>query len=323
MAASTMPPLAPDQAAVEDYNKHSEAYKRSLQGPPDITSLPPLPSSKWPAYMLNNPGIRNDEKRNIRALETEFKRSAEQGYFQSHQLDQMFTGADLRTDDLTLMNNYMKIIFGGKPDDSRDNIQLAYNHALRQMAEAPTQKDSLLGHQSPLAFVPGEQCTKDSLLKTFAEQRRFYKGAIDTDTERFLKTRPTHRLIHTTFYGKNLGFNGMSGRFNYVRGQNHLLYRPTNLQNFKPIENLSSRTFAPDGMGGEVPLDYESTNGLDPRAVDITNEPRTSVEEPPATYGENDLGQYAGRDTDRYLFNYADNENPGFAGLFYEFKPRM
>lgn len=294
----------------------------SLQGPPDIESLPPLPSQKWPSYMLNNPGIQNDERKNIDALRDEFSRNATMGYFQSHGLDQMFTGEDLRIDELTMQNNYMKIIFGGEPDPGRDNIQLAYNHAIRQMAEAPTQKDSLLGHQNPLDFVPSGEATKDSLLQTFAKQREFYKGAIDTDTERFLKTRPTHSIIHTTFYGKNIGPNGESGRYNKHRGQASLLYRPRNLQNFKPYENLSSRTHAPDGMGGEIPLDCEATNGLDPRAIDITQEPRISVPEPPSAHEFKDIGMYAGREVDRYMFDFAD-ENPGFTGLFSQFKPRM
>ena len=295
------------------------AERNALQGPPDIDSLPPLPSQKWPSYMLNNPGIENDERRNINELRTEFERNATMGYFQSHMLDQMFTGEDLRVDDMTLQNNYMKLIFGGEPDPGRDNIQLAYNHAIRQMAEAPTQKDSVLGHQNPLDFVPSGEVTKDSLLETFAKQRQFFKGVIDTDTERFLKTRPTHRM---TYYGKNLGFNGESGRYNKHRGQASLLNRPRNLQGFKPYENLSSRTYAPDGMGGEVPLDYESTNGLDPRAINITMEPRISVPEPPGTHDFKDIGMYAGRDTDRYMFDFAEH-NPSFTQLFAQAKPRM
>ena len=190
------------------------------------------------------------------------------------------------------------------------------------MAEAPVSKDSLIGHQNPLEFVQGEEATKDSLLRTFAEQRKFYKGAVDTDAERFLKTRPTHKLIATTFYGKNITQSGTSVRYNHVRGQADLINRPMHLTKFRPIENLSSKTYAPNGDGGEVPLNYENTNGLDPRAVSITDEPRYDVGAIPEQYNFNTVGGYPGRDVDSYMFDFAE-QNPTFSSLFYQFKPRM
>jgi len=218
----------------------------SLQREPDLKNIPPLPSSQWPQYMLHTHRVDQDEKRAINQLEHYYKRSVESGYEQSHPYDFMFTGSDLKVDEQTLNNNYMRLIFGGKPGPA-DNINLAYNNSIRQMAEAPITKDSIIGEQNPSSFVEGEQATKDSLLRTFAASRQYYKGAVDSDAERALKTRPTHRLISTTYYGKD------QLRYNHVRGQAHLLNRPTKLENFRPDENLSSRTYAPDGMGGEVP----------------------------------------------------------------------
>ena len=127
----------------------------------------------------------------------------------------------------------------------------------------------------------------------------------------------------TTTYGKNLGFDGSSGRQNHVRGQYALeQFRPRNLEQFRPFENLSSKTFAPNGNGGEVPLNYENTNGDDPRAIPITNETRVNPKQDPGQYNFNNLGSYPGQNIDQYMFNFA-NENPTFSQLFHQFKPRM
>ncbi len=289
----------------------------SLQREPDMRSVAPLPSSQWPAYMLNTHKRDENEGRAIKQLESYYKRSVETAYQQSHPYDVMFTGSDLKVDEATLNNNYMRLIFGGKPGPA-DNIDLSYNNSIRQMAEAPITKDSIIGQQNPLQFVEGEQATKDSLLRTFAHSRQFYKGVVDSDAERALKTRPTHRLISSTYYGKD------QKRYNHVRGQASLLNRPTNLENFKPNENLSSRTYAPDGMGGEVPLDYENTNGLDPRSVRVDGEAgkMTAPMNVPQYYKFTDVGNYSGREIDRHMFDFAD-EDPGFVAQFHEFKPRM
>ncbi len=295
----------------------------SLQREPDIEKLQPLPMDRWPDYMLNNQSVHYNEEQDIKDIKKYFERSVENGYEQAQPYAPMFTGPDMALDQVAHNNKYMKLIFGGKPDPITDNIDMAYNHSLRQMAEAPVTKDSLIGHQNPNEFVPGTTATKDSLLKTFAEQRRFYKGTVDTDAERMLKTRPTHKLIMTTTYGKNLGQDGSSGRYNTQRGQwgNHQ-FRPKHLEKFRPFENLSSRTYAPDGSGGEVPLNYENTNGVDPRIVEITKEKRISVPDPKGVWAWKDLGSYAGNNVDQYMFNFADTD-PGFAGLFHQFKPRM
>jgi hypothetical protein len=301
-------------AAIIDNRRNSD----SLQREPNLKGIGPLPESQWPSYMLRTDRIdKRDNEQGISKLEHYYDRSTESAYKQSHPYDFMFTGGDLKVDEQTLNNNYMRLIFGGKPGP-HDNIDLAYNNTIRQMAEAPIEKDSILGHQNPLEFVPGEEATKDSLLRTFAKSRNFYQGAVDSDAERALKTRPTHRLISTTYYGKN------QKRYNHVRGQASLLDRPTQLENFKPNENLSSRTYAPTGDGREVPLDYENTNGLDPRAIRVAGD-SSKINAPssaPQAYNFTDTGNYPGREIDRRVFNFAD-EDPGFTEQFHQFKPRM
>lgn len=216
-------------------------------------------SRDWPPFM------KPDATESVDL--TDFHRSVELGYKQSHPLDRMFTGADLKADELTLNNNYMKLIFGDKPS-ARDNIQLAYNHTVRQMADTPIESNSLLGVTNPDAFVPVGEASKDSMLEAFARARQFYPGEVVSDAERFLKTRATHNLVHTTYYNKRLTSDGQSIRNNHVRGQNDLLYRP-DTRDFHPVENLSSRTFAPDGNGEEAPLDAEAVYGTDPRSVKV------------------------------------------------------
>lgn len=289
--------------------------------------LPEIPPAKWPSYMRFDEGAKVDEEAAIKDLIDYYNRSVTAGYFQSHPYGQMHMGQDMKLDEAALANNYMKLVFGGKPDPERDNIDLAYNHALRQMAESPVEKDSLLGHQNPLAFVPLGTCDKDAILETFKKQRQFYKGSVDSDAERMLKTRPTHNLIATTCYGKDITWNnkgtGASARYNHVRGQADLLNRPTNLQNFHPWQSLSSKTFAPMEDGGEVPLNYENAFGADARAIKVTDEPRVPVKGYSGQWDEQDLGNYFSSDINRYMFNFADEANPGFAGLFKQYVPRM
>jgi hypothetical protein len=227
----------------------------------------------------------------------DFHRSAAAGYEQSHPLDIMFTGSSLAADAVLLNNNYMKAIFGGE-EGPRDNIQMAYSHSLRAMAEAGIESDSLLERMDPLAFVPVGEATKDSLLETFAKGRDFFAGAVDSDAERALKTRPTHRMIATTFYNKKLNAAGQSIRYNHVRGQNDMLERPQRAENFRPFENLSSKTFAPDENGGEVPLDFAATRDHDPREAPVprAGAPPSMVEAPELA----DQGAYVGSDVEVY-----------------------
>lgn len=265
-----------------------------LQSQPDLASPAPSGRATWPAYMF--PDSKAVDQARPEQLD-DFYRSASAGYEQSHPLDIMFTGSSLAADAVLLNNNYMNAIFGGE-QGPKDNIQMAYAHSLRSMAEAGIESSSLLENMNPLAFVPVGEATKDSLLETFAKERDFYAGAVDSDAERALKTRPTHRMIATTFYNKKLNAAGQSIRYNHVRGQNDLLERPQTSDTFRPFENLSSKTFAPDENGGEVPLDYAAVNDHDPREA-----PVPSAGAPPAMVQSPELadqGLYLGSEVNAY-----------------------
>ena len=299
------------------------AIDNSLQSAPDLHQIPRMTKAYYPSYMLNNPAVMQNEENNVKALQDYFVHSVKEGYYQSHPYDQMHLGNDMRIDELASNNTFMKLIFGGQPD-KYDNINLAYNHSIRQMAESPVEKDSIVDQQNPLKFVAGAECDKDAVLKTFAEQRQFYKGAVDTDVERFLKSRPTHNLIATTFYNKKANSAGQSLRYNHVRGANDLIYESADtIKNFYPQENLSSRTFAPDGKGGRVPLKYENIYGPDARLVPISDEARFPAPEPIQEFSASDLGLYYGNEIDRYVFNFAQISNPSFANLFEQYKARQ
>jgi hypothetical protein len=253
-----------------------------------------MAAATWPAFM--KPSDESVNQAGLQQLK-DFHRSSSAGYEQSHPLDIMFTGSSLAADAVMLNNNYMKAIFGGE-EAAKDSIQMAYAHSLRAMAEAGIESDSLLERMNPLAYVPVGEATKDSLLETFANGRDFFAGAVDSDAERALKTRPTHRMIATTFYNKKLNSAGQSIRYNHVRGQNDMLERPQKLENFRPFENLSSKTFAPDESGGEVPLNFAAVHDHDPREAQV---PRAGA--PPAMVQVPELadqGAYVGSDVDVY-----------------------
>lgn len=283
-----------------------DLYESTVHQPLDTQDSKPV---------VVNERVDKFNEETFQALLTDWKRNATEGYFQSHPYDQMYTGRDLAVDEATLSNNYMRIIFGGRENPDTDNIHMAYNHVIKQRAEAPTLKENTLYELNPLKFVEAMPATKDSLLQTFAEQRMFFQGQIDSDTERMLKQRPTHDIIHFTTYGKDVTPGGQAGRFHYVAGQHgYLQYRP-DTKNFFPWENLSSKTYAPMGDGKEVPLDYENVYGDDPRQVPITQQPKIDVPEPAAVFNFNNTGGYPGAEVDRYLTNYV-TKDPPFASLF-------
>jgi hypothetical protein len=284
-----------------------------LQREADLSALATEEPAQWPVFMNKQAGA--EEERGVDLLQ-DFYRSADSAYQQSHPYDLMFTGAALASDSVMLNNNYMKAIFGGEPGPN-DNIQMAYDHTVRQMAEAPIEKSSMLSQQDPLAFVPVGEASKDSLLKAFAKERQFYAGAVDSDADRALKSRVTHRLVASTFYGKKLSADGTSLRNNHVRGQNDLVYRPENLEDFRPTENLSSKTYAPDGLGGEVPLSATVVYDVDPREV-----PLPASSDPPALVSGSDFtdfGMYAGASTNAF----APLPDAGIAMLFEDTNRRM
>jgi hypothetical protein len=287
-------------------------HEMPLQREADLTALAPEEPAQWPAFMHQRPRA---EERGLRILQ-DFHRSAESAYQQSHPYEQMFTGASLAADQVMLNNNYMKAIFGGEPA-ADDNIQMAYDHTVRQMAEAPIEKGSIISQQNPLAFVPVGEASKDSMLQAFADERQFYAGAVDSDADRALKSRATHRLVSTTFYGKKLSADGTSLRNNHVRGQNDLIFRPEKLENFRPYENLSSKTYAPDGQGGEVPLSATAVYDVDPREV-----PVPGAGAAPAVVNQTDFtdfGIYAGAATNAF----APLPDAGIAMLFEDNNRRM
>jgi hypothetical protein len=289
----------------------------SLQGPPDLRSLPPLGKAEWPSALRNAAKDQDTQPERFQKLENHFAKSVTNGYFQSHPYDQMHLSADMMLDQLANSNTYMKLIFGGEPSPY-DNIDLAYNHSIRQMSESLVEGGD---KNPPDAFVPVGECGKDDILRTFEEQRRFYKGVVDTDVERALKQRPTHNLIATTFYGKK-GSPTESARYNNVRGQNDLQF--VNIDpSFRPNENLSSRTYAPMENGGFVPLDFNGAYGDDARAVPLTNEPRM-----PAAFSDDytDLGNYAGFEPSAsYVtaMSHVPGQQGAFVGLFHQNKQRM
>lgn len=248
-------------------------------------------------------------------------RSAADAYFQSHPVSQMFTSQSLNTDDATLARDYMSIIFGGWDEKHRaeDNIQLAYNHSIKQYAENQITRDSILHQLKPSDFVEGQPATKDSLLETFAQQRQYHRGVIDSDAERFLKTRATHDLTFTTFYGKQVTDAGDSGRHHHLWHQpGHLQFRP-DAKGMRLWWNISSRTYAPDGEGGENPLDPRVVYGEDQRVIPITDQPRQDAPAPVGTFNFNDVGSYAGKDVDRFP---RVEDNPTFEGLFSDARQR-
>jgi hypothetical protein len=265
-----------------------------------------------PLKFLDETDARNEEV--YERLVNDFERNAVEGYMQSHPYSHMYTGQSLAVDQITLNNNYMRLIFGGRPDPDRDNIHLAYEHANRQIAEAPTLQEFTLQNMNPNDFVEGEEATKDSLLKTFQEQRQYWKGPMTSDTERALRQRATHGTTHFTFYDKKITNTGAAGRFHLVRGQHgHLQHRPDTSE-FFPRENLSSYNYAPMQDGGEIPLDFGLAANPDPRAVPITVQPRT-FPETKGVHNFGDAGPYPGHELDRYAADYVE-DNPTFTALF-------
>ncbi len=244
-------------------------------------------------------------------------RGVESGYLQAHPFSVMYTAQDLATDQANLNSNYMRLIFGGNNMPS-DYSELNYNHTTRDLAENVVTSENTLGLQSELDFTPGNtEVTNEALLTTFAQQRQFFKGRIDTDTERFLKSRGgLPELQHTTYYGKR------NGNFHYLAGQSAPIEFPPNITNFSPYENLSSRTYAPMTEKGQtVPLYVENVFGIDPRAVAVTNEPRYIVSES-GVFNSNDLGAYYGNEVDRIIEVNRESNGP-MESLFNTFKPRM
>jgi hypothetical protein len=243
-------------------------------------------------------------------------RSQAEGYFQSHPHSQMFTAGSLAADEASLAANYMRLVFGGTGGDpDRFATHRAYNHATKQIAEAATLRDASTLHSlDPGAFASSTPTSKDDLLAAFAAQRQYYKGRIDSDAERALKQRVTHRMRHTTFYGRERSGDGMSStRYHPLVGQlGKPEFRPSVPADFHPWAFQSSRTFAPTEEGGEVPLSFAKEFDDDPRSVRVHEVlPKTIADPVPSAH---DLGAFAGNDVDRYASGR--DPEPQFAALF-------
>lgn len=208
-------------------------------------------------------------------------------YRQSHPLGFMFAGHDLMMDKQQLQQNYMGLIFGG-PDSKLDNIDRAYTKSLTQAAEAPVESDSLLAHQKPMQFPLPPSNTQD-LLETFAKQRQYYKGVVDSDIERALKSRATHETLLTTYYGKRLQ------RLDPVHGQAGYDQYAMNLpKDFAPNQNISAYTGAFNDAGGRNPLAYVPTEPLGDISQKMASKSYVAPLEEP------DFGNYVGKDAELY-----------------------
>ncbi len=305
-SATLMPVVRPSQ-----YTGHSSFNMIPEDEYASHVSQPLTPAAGRPVDAQNE--VKRINHQVYEGLKNSFNNNVTDAYFQSHPFDQMYTSHSLAVDEATLNNNYMRAIFGGNSDPAKDSVHMAYAHASQQNAEAPTGR--VLYELNQSSFVEGKQATKDSLLETFADSRRYFAGQIDTDAERFMKARAGHELTEVTFYGKNVSGAGQAGRFHHLAGQHgHLQSRP-NTEGLMSWCNLSSRTYAPDGQGGEVPLVIQGERGADPRTVPLTNELRAAVPDTPLTFNMNDTGSYAGAETDRYIQTYKDT-NPLFTSLF-------
>lgn len=316
MAPTTMAPttMAPNTAPAYSSTRPPQSrtmserefndYMSTVSGPLTTDSTRPIDTSD--ARDRINRQVFND-------LIKFHDKTSTDAYFQSHPFSNLYTSHTLAVDEATLQDNYMRIIFGGAPDPEKDNINLGYVHALKATETAPT--GGFLRELTPGHFVEGKQATKDSLLDTFARTREYHRGQLDSDAERFMKARVGHELTHVTYYGKDVTPAGQASRFHFVTGQHgHLQHRPdtTGMQSWW---NLSSKTYAPDGNGGEVPLRIQAEIGEDPRQVPISDDLKVYHKEPLGEFNNNDIGSYPGRDTDRFVTDYVE-DNPNFTSLF-------
>jgi hypothetical protein len=167
--------------------------------------------------------------------------------------------------------------------------------------------------------LDGPEPTKEDMLKTFNEQRNFAKDRYVTATERALKSRNTHLLTQTTYYGKR------TNRFHNIAGQGaELVYPPTITKEDVFNQNLSSRTYAPQTDGTRVPLSVDVAYEVDPRIVPATLEPRydSRFDLPKNKFGSEEFGEYYGNQVDRVVSNYEET-NPAFEMIIGQMKPRQ
>lgn len=239
----------------------------------------------------------------LRAFENT-ERGTRAAYQQSHPYEHLYTAQALKEDELTLNNNYMKIIFGGDvhPNDFQ---QRAYNFAMKQVAETPMLASS--GSAQPdygavLRSQSDRAVTKDSLIDAFRTSRHLFKGRVDTESEQAIKSRASADLTLYTFHGKR------QMRTHPVGGQAvHLEVKPSECT---PQSLLSSRTYATQDDGTAAPL-YTRLYDEDPRAVSLSSEPRTIPDARPG-----DVGPYQGMQRDIVLAQNLETRAQPLADYF-------
>lgn len=226
-------------------------------------------------------------------------------YRQANPLGFMYTGRDLMLDKQQMQQNYMSLIFGGR-DSEFDNIDRAYTKSLNEAAEAPVESDSLLANQKPMSFHDLPPTTPQDLLETFADQRQYYKGVVDSDIERALKSRATHETLLTTYYGKRLQ------RLDPVHGQaGYDQYSPIVPKGFAPDQNISAYTGAYNEHGGRNPLAIVSSEPLGDTSQELAA--RSYV----VPMSKPDYGNYYGRDADLQTPPQTESEaDKAFANIF-------
>lgn len=195
---------------------------------------------------------------------TDYMKSIENRYIQSHPLDHMYTAGDLHVQQKELSDSYMRLIFGGEPAKN-DHFALLYTNISRDAAKNPILGSGDL--KNPKWDLSGPAPTRDEMLDVFKNSgiRK------ESPTERALKSRVTHNMYQTTFYGKR------TNRFHGIVGQAaEELYPPEKVTNF-PTSNLSSRTGALLPDGSRVPLYIENQMEADPRVIPFTDEERRKV----------------------------------------------
>lgn len=185
-------------------------------------------------------------------------------YKNVHAYDQMITSADLATDEATLQNNYMKLIFGGLPDplvNERD-VQRAYQTLDTHIEQSHLLHDDLLNHMDPERFVPrGEEPSKEDILNTFAEMRKTHSQGYENEIDRGYNERLTPAQANVMYYGKNLN------RYHRVLGQMEFLPDLVTANMRSADHALSSRTHAPFENNTQVPHNIQLTYDTNQRDI--------------------------------------------------------
>lgn len=219
-------------------------------------------------------------------------------YKQAHTYDYIISPEDLHTDQLTLHNNYMKLIFGGVEDhfDDAKGLQRSYANIDSDVRASSTLNKSVL-NRNLSSFIPRQQggdndISKDEILQTFASMRKALnptEGDGGSDVAKGLHYRATPATTMTFYHGKG------KGRFHKILGSGGHLLDATHDAAFRPQQSLSSFNYAPREDGSQVPLFVENYNDYDTRNIDEELVGVTRLREP-TSHEIVDDGMYAGSD---------------------------